>query len=110
MKGHGRIAVDAVIRVPIVSVNDVIASHFGGGAPNLLSLDIEGKDLEVLVSLDFDRFAPDVICVESLSYDKNQNGFKRTDIIEFILTKKYETYADTRVNTIFCRRALVGSR
>jgi FkbM family methyltransferase len=109
MKGHGRIAVDTVIRVPIVSVNEVIASHFGGRAPNLLSLDIEGKDLEVLMSLDFERFAPDVICVESLSYDKNQNGFKRTDIIEFVLTKDYETYADTRVNTIFCKRTVARS-
>jgi FkbM family methyltransferase len=109
MKGYGPIAVDSVIQVPMLSVNDVIASHFRGGAPNLLSLDIEGKDLEVLMSLDFERFAPDVICVESLSYDKNQRGFKRTDIIEFVLTKNYEIYADTRVNTIFCRPALAGS-
>jgi FkbM family methyltransferase len=107
MRGHGTIAVDSVIRVPMVPINDIIASHFGGKAPNLLSLDIEGKDLDVLMSLDFERFAPDVICVESLSYDKNQNGFKRTDIIEFIQMKSYLVYADTRVNTIFCRQALL---
>jgi FkbM family methyltransferase len=110
MKGHGRIAVDTVIRVPMVSVNDVIASNFHGRAPNLLSLDIEGNDLEVLMSLDFEHFAPDVICVESLSYDKHQNGFKRTDIIEFVLTKNYEAYADTRVNTIFCKSSLLSSK
>jgi FkbM family methyltransferase len=110
MKGHGKIAVDRVIRVPMASVNDVIASNFHGRAPNLLSLDIEGNDLEVLMSLDFEHFAPDVICVESLSYDKHQNGFKRTDIIEFVLTKNYEAYADTRVNTIFCRSSLLSSK
>jgi FkbM family methyltransferase len=109
MKGHGPISHEAILRVPMVPVNEVIDSQFRGGAPNLLSLDIEGNDLEVLMSLDFERFAPDVICVESLSYDKNQNGFKRTDIIEFILKKGYENYADTRVNTIFCRRALLSN-
>jgi hypothetical protein len=109
MKGHGPISPEAVLRVPMVPVNEVIDAQFRGGAPNLLSLDIEGNDLEVLMSLDFERFAPDVICVESLSYDKNQNGFKRTDIIEFILEKGYENYADTRVNTIFCRRALLSN-
>lgn len=40
MKGHGKIAVDTVIWVPIGSVNDVIASNFHGRPPNLLSLDI----------------------------------------------------------------------
>ncbi len=110
MKGYGKIAVDSVIRVPMVSVNDVIASNFHGRAPNLLSLDIEGNDLEVLMSLDFEHFAPDVICVESFSYDKHQNGFKRTDIIEFVLTKNYEAYADTRVNTIFCKSSLLSSK
>jgi FkbM family methyltransferase len=109
LKGHGPVAVDTVVRVPVIPVNEVIASHFRGRAPNFLSLDIEGNDLEVLMSLDFEHFAPDVICVESLSYDKSQNGFKRTDIIEFIRTKDYEIYADTRVNTIFVRRALLGS-
>ena len=109
MKGYGPIAAETVLRVPMIPVNDVIASHFRGSAPNLLSLDIEGNDLEVLMSLDFEHFAPDVICVESLSYDKNQNGFKRTDIIDFVLTKGYENYADTRVNTIFCRRTLLSA-
>jgi FkbM family methyltransferase len=109
MRGLGKIAVEAVIRVPMISVNEVIASHFRGRAPNFVSLDIEGFDLEALKSLDFENFAPDVICVETLTYDKSQNGYKRRDIIEFTLTKDYVVYADTRVNTIFCRSELVDA-
>jgi FkbM family methyltransferase len=107
MKGYGKIPVEAVIQVPLVPVNEVIASHFQGRGPNLLSLDIEGLDLEVLKSLDFARFAPDVICVETLSYDDQQRGYKRADIIDFARAQDYDVYADTWVNTIFCRAGRV---
>jgi FkbM family methyltransferase len=110
MKGFGKIPVEAVIRVPLMAVNDVIASHFGGRGPNFLSLDVEGLDLEVLQSLDFAKFSPDVICVETLAYDENQNGYKRGDIIDFATARGYFAYADTRVNTIFVKSQVVPSK
>jgi FkbM family methyltransferase len=109
LKGHGKMHVESIIRVPLVSVNDVMATHFQNRLPNLLSLDIEGLDLDVLKSLDFERFAPDVLCVETLSYDKNQNGYKRRDIIEFVVAKNYVAYADTWANTIFCKNGLIAT-
>jgi FkbM family methyltransferase len=108
MKGYGKIQLESVIRVPLVSVNDVMATHFRTRGPNLLSLDIEGLDLDVLKSLDFERFAPDVLCVETLSYDENQNGYKRRDTIEYAVAKNYVAYADTWANTIFCRDELLA--
>jgi FkbM family methyltransferase len=107
MQGQGRIAVEKVIRVPLVPVNEVISANFGGRGPNLLSLDIEGMDLQILHTLDFGRFAPDVLCVETLAYDAQQRGYKRTDIPEFVRAQGYVVYADTWVNTIFCRAALI---
>ncbi len=109
LRGHGKIQIEKVIQVPLVSINQIIAENFSGKAPNFLSLDVEGLDLDVLKGLEFDRFAPDVICVETLGYDGNQATFKKHDIIEFMLAKKYVAYADTRVNTIFCRSSLIGS-
>jgi FkbM family methyltransferase len=107
MKGHGKIPVERVIQVRLVPINQIIADHFAGSAPNFLSLDVEGLDLDVLKGLDFERFAPDVICVETLGYDDSQATFKKNDVIEFMLAKKYVAYADTRVNTIFCRAKLI---
>jgi FkbM family methyltransferase len=108
LKGRGKIPVEKVIQVPLVPINQIIADNFAGKAPDLLSLDVEGLDLDVLKGLDFDHFAPDVICVETLGYDENQLTYKKNDIIEFMLGKDYVSYADTRVNTIFCRPSLVG--
>ena len=109
LKGHGTIHVEHVIKVPLVPINHIIADNFEGRAPHFLSLDVEGLDLDVLKGLDFDRFAPDVVCVETLEYDQHQASLKKNDIIEFMLARKYVAYADTRVNTIFCRAALIGS-
>ena len=86
-----------------------MTTHFRNRLPDLLSLDIEGLDLDVLKSLDFERFAPDVLCVETLSYDKNQNGYKRRDIIDFAVAKNYVAYADTWANTIFCKNGLIAT-
>jgi FkbM family methyltransferase len=108
LKGHGTIAVEKVIKVPLMPINQIIADNFGGKAPNFLSLDVEGLDLDVLKGLDFERFAPDVVCVETLGYNKDQSTFKKNDIIEFMLAKEFVAYADTRVNTIFCRPGLIG--
>jgi FkbM family methyltransferase len=107
MKDHGKIPVEKVIQVPLVPINQIIAENFAGLAPNFLSLDVEGLDLDVLKGLDFERFAPDVLCVETLGYSEHQTTFKKTDIIEYMLARGYLVYADTRVNTIFCRAALI---
>ncbi|MCW3111974.1 MAG: SAM-dependent methyltransferase [Segetibacter sp.] len=106
MKGLGKIAVEKVIKMPLIPVNTILEKHFPDHHLNLISLDVEGLDLEILKSLNFSKFKPDVICVETLGYDDNQESYKLTDIINYMLTKDYEIYADTRVNTIFCRKDL----
>jgi hypothetical protein len=63
-------------------------------------------DLEILKSLDFQRFQPDVICVETISFSITNTEEKLNDTIDFMHTKGYFTYADTHVNTIFCKKEL----
>jgi FkbM family methyltransferase len=106
MKGVGKIPVEEVIRIPLVPVNNILEAHFNGKAPNYMSVDVEGLDLSILQSMDFNKYKPEVICVETWGYDSNQNGYKLNDIIDFMHGNDYETYADTRVNTIFCRKTL----
>lgn len=106
MKGLGKIPVEKVIRLPLVNVNVILEEHFKKAAPNLVSLDVEGLDLEILKNWDFKKFKPEVICVETLAYDEKQETYKLTDISEFMVTQNYEIYADTRVNTIYVRKDL----
>lgn len=49
--------------VEVVGINDLLASRFGC-APDFLSIDVEGLDLEILAAIDFERYRPRLICVE----------------------------------------------
>ena len=106
IKGMGKIAVEKVIKMPLIPINNILEQHFEKKAPNFISLDVEGLDLDILKSLDFTKYRPEVICVETLGYDENQKGYKLNDINEFMLTKNYIVYADTWVNTIFCQKEI----
>ena len=75
--------------------------------PNFISLDVEGLDLQILQSLDFEKFKPEVICVETITFGyMNNTEMKINEIADFMSTKGYSIYADTHINTIFCRKDL----
>jgi FkbM family methyltransferase len=94
-----------MISIPLMNINDVIAAHFDP-YPNFISLDVEGIDLDILKSMDFRRFQPEVICVETISFSITNSEKKLNDTINFMHAQGYFTYADTHVNTIFCKKEL----
>ncbi|QWD21886.1 FkbM family methyltransferase [Polynucleobacter paneuropaeus] len=95
--------------IEIQTINYIIENNFMY-CPNLVSLDIEGWDLIVLNSLDFDRYRPEIFCIETLSYTEDNSERKLTEIIEFMHQKDYVTYADTYINTIFVERSCWENR
>ena len=100
----GGIKVQRVIKMPLLEINAVMAKHFGG-APTFVSIDAEGLHLAILKTLDFKRFRPAVICVETLVA-----GTKRQmpEIPAFMETQKYVVRGSTFVNTIFVDGNLIG--
>ena len=92
--------------IPLKNINNIIEQHFNGGHPNFISLDVEGLDFEILKSLDFNKYKPEVICVETISFSTLNQEVKLQDTIDFMHTKGYFTYGDTHVNTLFCREDL----
>jgi FkbM family methyltransferase len=94
-----------IISIPLMTVNDVIAANFNP-YPNFISLDVEGLDLAILKSMDLQRFRPDAICVETISFSITNTEEKLNDTIDFMHSQGYLTYADTHVNTIFCKKEL----
>ena len=97
------IRIRKVTTLPLISVNEVMLKYFEP-FPNFISLDVEGLDLDILHSLDFDRFHPEVVCVESVTFSPSGKGQKISAIGNFLESKGYFAYADTFVNTIFCRK------
>lgn len=97
---QGNFKIREVVKVPLLSINELISKNFAK-YPDFLSIDIEGLDLPVLKSLDFERFPIPVICVETCSYSENHIKPKNYTIAEFMHSKGYFSYADTYINTIF---------
>ena len=87
-------------RVPMQSINEIFQKSFKR-LPDFISLDVEGLDLKILETLDFERFRPHIFCIETLSYSENGNQEKNKEIINFMKSRKYSIFADTYVNTIF---------
>lgn len=100
---HGTYRIKEVVKVPLKNINKIIEENFTT-FPEFLSIDIEGLDLDVLKSLDFDQFPIPVICVETCTYSENHVRPKDYSIVEFVTSKGYKVYADTYINTIFVNK------
>jgi FkbM family methyltransferase len=85
-----------VVRVPIRNVRNLLAEY--SFVPDFMSLDVEGMDLEILQSMDWDQCRPKVICVETIDYFTQQ---KRPEILRFLEERDYVLHADTFINSIF---------
>ena len=96
---YGTEQIESTLKIPMRNINDVI-EHECKGAPDLISIDVEGYELSIVKSLDFDRWRPKVFCVETLTYEETGKGQKLTGIIEFLQSKRYFLYADTYINSI----------
>ena len=90
--------IEKTVKMPLIPIDELLAEHFPESPPDLLSLDVEGLDLEVLRSMDFERWRPPVICVETLVY-----GSKALvpEIFDVLRERGYVVRGATFVNTIF---------
>ena len=96
----GKYSVVEKIMVPIIDVNELIEEYFDG-YPNFVSLDVEGLDYEILNTFDFQRFRPEVFCIETLTFTVDNSERKISEIIDLMKKNNYIVYGDTYINTIF---------
>src|SRR3989339_996643 len=97
---NGKQSVVETKKINVENINDIIKSNFIE-TPNFISLDTEGFDLEIIRSIDFKLYRPQVFCIETLTYSSSREGKKIIDIIKFMEDSGYKVYADTYINTIF---------
>lgn len=100
----GRHKVESIINMKLMPVNEIIEKYFSPH-PNFISVDVEGLDFEILKTIDFSKYRPEVFCVETLGFIENNKEIKKTEIIDFLLEQGYFVYADTYINTIFCLKS-----
>lgn len=99
----GTIKIEKVIKMPLLEINDVMSKHFGE-APTFLSIDAEGLHLAILKTIDYQRFRPPIICVETLV-----SGSRQTipEIPAFMTSQGYVARGGSFVNTMFVDGKLI---
>lgn len=102
--------IEAVRNVQRMGINTLLETYFPSAKPNFVSLDIEGLDLKLLQTWDFERYRPEVFCVETLTYTKNNTEKKLDSIIKHMQSVDYILYADTFINSIFVDKAAWNNR
>ncbi len=99
-----------VVKGPLLTINDIIRDHIFD-SPNLITLNTEGAEREVLATFVFDRFRPEMVCVEPLTYTDERITSKPPDTLELMTSSDYFLFADTWINPIFVdKRAWNKSR
>jgi FkbM family methyltransferase len=92
--------VEAVVKMPLVTVNRLIASHLGK-APDLLSIDVEGLDLDILHTLDFATYRPGAIIAETI---KMGTVDVNAELVDFVVSRGYAVRGGSMINTVFVDR------
>jgi len=104
-----RFRITAEIRVPVITVDELIVRHCGGRFPDLLSIDVEGLEGRILRSISYDKWAPKVICAETCRPDHAGGG---DDLTRFLAGVGYFPLLRNRGNSFFVqaayRRVLTG--
>ena len=101
MAENPAVQLDKIVPVKSITVDEIIETYFDS-TPTIWSLDIEGKEMEILNSIDFTKHRPLIMIIETIPYRRHLVvGEKNHEVISFMESKNYIEYAFTGINSIF---------
>ena len=102
------LTLNEVATIESITVNTIIERYFMGKAPTFISIDIEGTGVDVLKSINLEKYRPLCIVVETIPYFPFLNiNIKDNEAEDYLITHDYVEYAFTGINSIFVdKRAL----
>lgn len=103
-QGTGMHRIDKILDISVVTIGEILSSHFPDRPPDFVSVDVEGLDLQIIRSFDFSRCRPAIVCVETLTFSESREETKVAEIIDHMCDHGYFVYADTYINSIFVDR------
>lgn len=94
------VSVAAEIDVEVRELGEILAQHVGDERTiDLLSVDVEGLDLEVLRSNDWARFRPTLVAVEDLSLDLTHP--ERSEIFQYLSSHDYTLVGHALLTSLY---------
>jgi FkbM family methyltransferase len=108
MSESGNYKIDEIKQVELININEVFSKYFNGNMPDFFSLDVEGYDVKILESIDFLKYSPKIVCVETISFTEDRIIKKQQAIADLMTNNGYLVYADTAINSIFVKKELLN--
>lgn len=94
--------IERTIKIDTKSLGLILDEHLPPNTPiDFMSIDVEGMDLDVLKSNNWNKYRPEIILVEIL--DNSLSELKSSDVNRFLESRGYEIYAKA-VNTVLFKR------
>jgi FkbM family methyltransferase len=103
-KTFGNPTIKSVKKIDVITANEVLEKYFIEKEMYFISIDVEGLDEEIVRSIDYDKYKPTLLCVETLLRTKDGGLVKQDGITTHLESQGYFVYADTGVNTIYIRK------
>jgi hypothetical protein len=94
---NGAIFVEKQLKMPLLDINRVMGEYFGG-APTFVSIDAEGLHFDLVKAIDYSKYRPLVICVETLVSGTTKSI---PEIAQYMSSQGYVERGGSFVNAIF---------
>lgn len=91
-------SITEVAKVEVKPLSEVLATHAVGGSIDFLTVDVEGLDLRVLMSNDWEKYRPKIVLAEVLASDLYD--LQEDKLVAFMTGKDYTISAKT-ANSVF---------
>jgi len=93
------------VKIPIMKLETALDKYLPKNQKiDLMSIDVEGLDMEVLKSNNWDKYKPSVLLVEDLDFDFNNS--ESSEVCNYLKKLGYSIYAKTKRTFIFVSNEL----
>ena len=88
--------------IPAITIENILEMYFSERNPTMLSIDLEGIEMQILEQINFEKYRPLIIIIEDIPYSPQLivNG-KENKALKFLTDKGYVEYAFTGINAIY---------
>ncbi len=91
-------------KIKVIELQKIINNYSKGIFPDIMTIDVEGMDFSILELINYEISSPKVVCVEAAEYSPIEAGKRRSELIDFLVSKGYYEYANTNLNAIMVRK------
>ena len=90
-------------RIATLPLQSILDEHAADKDIDLLNVDVEGMGLEVLRTLDWDRSAPRIICVEDEDLDLSKQAPYGSAIYTYLTERGYSLKSTVGLSSVYAR-------